>query len=147
MLLSLWPCTKDKLQVWHILYSANPATPVQQTFLLRFCSRIFGLKRELYNEREWYNEVLEKSKILLNEISAVHRSDEMKENDLGRACNVHHSYEKCTWEAEETWRKRSACVDWKVICRLIWMWNGFVRWGYVRGRSVNTLIGFRVALG
>jgi len=29
-------------------------------------------------------------------ISALHRSDEMKENELGRACIVHHSYEKRT---------------------------------------------------
>lgn len=42
-------------------------------------------------------------------ISALHRSDEMKENELGCACIVHHSYQKCMWGAEETWRKRVAC--------------------------------------
>jgi len=29
-------------------------------------------------------------------IYALHRSGEMKENELGRACIVHHSYEKRT---------------------------------------------------
>jgi hypothetical protein len=79
-------------------------------------------------------------------ISALNRSDEMTENELGRACKVRHSYEKCT-ERLRKHEGKDLHLDWKAICKLIWMWNGFVRWGWVRGRSVNTLIGFRVALG